>query len=322
MYPIADMHCDTISCKITATDGAVRLAQNSGHIDLNKLKIGGSLLECFAIYIPAEDSQDNPHHLGAYGFYHAALADFKREMEENRDTIGQVSCCADIEHNRAAGKLCALLSVEDGMPIDGKIERVDEMYGDGVRMVALTWNYENSIGYPNRWPETSMQGLKPFGIETVRRMNELGMIVDVSHLSDGGFYDVVKYCTKPFVASHSNARAQCDVVRNLSDDMLKLIGDAGGVIGLNFCAGFLVKGREDKAYTADIVRHARHIADKAGVETLGFGSDFDGIGNDLEFTDASGMQQVMQALERCFTPRELELISHKNVLRVIADNCG
>lgn len=325
MYPIADMHCDTISCKLLAAEGRLGFKDSDGHINLEKLRQGGSLLQCFAVFIAAKDSQDNPRHLDPYIYYKAGVSAFYEQMRINAGEISPVRCIEDIRKNREAGKLSALLTVEDGVPLEGNIGRVDELYNDGVRMVALTWNYENSLGYPNDPPYTiSSKGLKPFGIEAVRRMNELGIIVDVSHLSDGGFYDVVQHSTKPFVASHSNARALCAVSRNLTDDMLKKLGDADGVAGLNFCSAFLDEAawkRELPAECSTIALHARYMANKAGIEAVGLGSDFDGIENKLEFGDSAGMQQLMRELEKQFTPREIELISHKNVLRVIEANC-
>ena len=121
-----------------------------------------------------------------------------------------------------------------------------------------------------------MRGLKPFGIEVVEKMNELGMIVDVSHLSEGGFYDVAKYSKKPFVASHSCARALCNHRRNLTDDQLKTLGNAGGVVGINFERSFLKEGSEHATFD-QIIQHLEYMKDKAGIDAIGFGSDFDGI---------------------------------------------
>ena len=159
-------------------------------------------------------------------------------------------------------------------------------------------------------------GLTDFGIQYVRRMEELGMIVDVSHLSDAGFYDVVKYSTKPFVASHSNARSVCGVARNLTDEMIRLLAEKGGVTGLNYCSSFI--DDNDTGYTsiASMVEHVRHIAKVGGIDCIGLGSDFDGIGSTLEIKDCSGMQKLYEALTPYFTQEELEKIFYKNVLRV------
>lgn len=152
-------------------------------------------------------------------------------------------------------------------------------------------------------------------------MNELGIIIDVSHLSDGGVRDVAELSRKPFVASHSCARALCDHSRCLSDDLLRLIGESGGVIGVNFFGIFL---RRDSEVTLieDIVRHVLHIRDKAGIGALAFGSDFDGISSRLEFDDYSGMPLLAAALERYLTPREMDMICSGNALRVMREVWG
>ena len=206
---------------------------------------------------------------------------------------------------------------------EGKAERLDEFYKKGVRLMSLTWNYENSVAYPNSDdPEIMKKGLKPFGIETVERMNEMGMIVDISHLSDGGIYDVFKYTKKPIVASHSNARGCCNHRRNLTDDMLRLLGENGGLTGLNYCAPFMSAEAEKNNLTTceDIVRQALYIKNKAGIDALAFGSDFDGIGNELDFGDYSGMPKVIEALEKHFTPDEIDKICWKNAYRVIGES--
>ena len=151
-------------------------------------------------------------------------------------------------------------------------------------------------------------------------MEELGIIPDVSHLSDSGFYDVYAHTTKPFVASHSNARALCKHTRNLTDDMIRKIGERGGVIGLNYCPVFL----DDKEVYGDnestvrlMAEHARYITDRGGMDVLGLGSDFDGIEGKLEMEDCSKLQLLYEALRHAgFTESETEKIFNGNVLRV------
>jgi len=139
-------------------------------------------------------------------------------MAANSDHIRQVFCMDDIRRNINEGKISSMLTIEDGVTLDGNLCNLDDYYQKGVRMIVLTWNGENSIGFPNSADaDLHLLGLKPFGIEVVRRMGELGMIVDISHLSEGGFYDVAKYSSKPFIASHSCARALCSHQRNLTD---------------------------------------------------------------------------------------------------------
>ena len=142
---------------------------------------------------------------------------------------------AELEAAEQAKKYAGILTVEEGGVLNGKAERVEQLYEQGVRLLTLTWNYENCIGSPDsRDTEVMQRGLKPFGIEVVRRMNELGMLVDVSHLSDGGFWDCIRYSTDPIVASHSNCRELCRHPRNLTDEMLRASGRKRRCCGIEF----------------------------------------------------------------------------------------
>jgi membrane dipeptidase len=150
-------------------------------------------------------------------------------------------------------------------------------------------------------------------------MNDLGMIIDVSHMSEGGFYDVAKYSKQPFVASHSCARALCNHRRNLTDDQLKVLGEKGGFVGVNFECSFLKEG-SSRATVDQVVEHLEYMKNKAGIDAVAFGSDFDGIGNDLDFGDYAGMPKVIAALEKHFTDDEIEKICWKNAYRVIGES--
>ena len=322
MMNIVDLHCDTLM-------GCVRgvpLAKNDMHIDIEKLKKGGALAQFFAIFIPTgESAKRHENYLPPYEYFCATYEAYLREMKLNAADIAPALCSADIEKNMAAGKISSLLTIEDGGAVfQDQMARVEEAYEKGVRLVTLTWFYENCVGYPcsKDQPELMEKGLKPFGVDVVRRMNELGMIVDVSHLSDGGFWDVVKYSSKPFVASHSCCRALCQHPRDLTDEMLKALGDKGGVIGVNFCDSFLRTGGSDKAYIADVVKHLRHMADKAGIDAPAFGSDYDGISDNLEWGNYAGMPLIVDAMKAEFTASEIDKICHGNALRLIKEVIG
>ncbi len=312
----ADMHCDTITA-LYRNNGS--LLENDLHVDLNKMRKGECLMQNFAVFtdITKEDSS----------FTKAAIDYYYRQLEENKDLIAATYSYEDIIRNDENGKISAVLTLEEGSVIDNDLDNLNYYYDRGVRMITLTWNYPNGIGFPNFIYEkdrdhdklhtiNEKDGLTPFGIEYVRRMEELGIIVDVSHLSDAGFYDVLKYATKPFVASHSNARSVCPVARNLSDDMIRKLANKGGVTGLNYCSAFIEDLNEEYTTIEDMVRHIRHIVDVGGIGCIGLGSDFDGIGNKLEIVDASGVQKLYEALKPHFSEDELEKIFYKNVLRV------
>ena len=317
---IIDTHCDTMGERIARSEGKITLLNNDGHINLEKMKQGGALAEFFAIFIPTHDSGAGKGvTLPPYEYFQMVYAAYLKELAANSDILAPAMNYEDIMKNKAAGKMSSVLTVEDGVPIEGKMERLLEFYDKGVRLISLTWNYENSLAFPNsKDPAIMAKGLKPFGLECVAKMNELGMLVDVSHLSDGGFWDVVEHSKKPFMASHSCCRALCNHTRNLTDDMLKALGEKGGVCGINFASQFLNEG---SGYTdiASVVRHMLHIRDKAGIDALGFGSDFDGISSELEFKDYTGMPQIINELGKHLTDDEIEKVCNGNMLRLIKE---
>ena len=319
---VIDMHCDTISRLLEKRE---ELLQNTGHLDLKRMKESGYLLQNFGLFVELSKDRDPWEKLGArYELY-------EREMEKNQALIGKVLQYSDIERNEREGKLSALLTVEEGAVCKGEIEKLEELYAKGVRMLTLTWNFPNELGYPNfreelfeqgfevmfHSPQTEL-GLTGRGREFVIRMEELGMIPDVSHLSDAGFYDVAAVTKRPFVASHSNARAVSPCVRNLTDEMIRLLAERGGCMGLNFCPDFLEEG--SKGTVEAVVRHAKHIVKVGGIEVLGLGSDFDGIPGHEELPGAQSMDRLYDALKKQgFTESQLEKLFYRNVLRVYQD---
>lgn len=335
-----DMHCDTISGILEKRKKGkdVALRENRMHIDLKRLKKSGYLLQNFALFVHLGSEEDPWQQM-------MALYDvYRQEMERNQDLIAPVLCYQDIEKNRKEGKLSAMLTVEEGAVCKGELEKLHQIYDMGVRMMTLTWNYPNELGYPNlnrelgnairaagksatdaqvkaylNTPNTT-DGLTETGRQFVMEMDQMGMIPDVSHLSDAGFWDVYS-CTKhPFVASHSNARAVCPHVRNLTDEMIRAMAERGCVTGLNFCADFLVQkpfGEPNPGTIADIVAHAKHIYQVGGIEILGLGSDFDGIDTHEELQGAQGMERLADALVKGgFTQSQVDEIFFENVLRL------
>ncbi len=314
---VVDMHCDTIGelWKAEKAGNPISLRSNSLHIDLEKMQKGDYLLQNFAMFVFQGREKDPLVNV-------LEMIDvYNRAMAENADLIAPVQNYEDIEKNRAAGKLSGMLTIEEGAVLKGNPYVVRSLYQLGVRMLTLTWNFENEIGYPNTivkdkdYDPSRHYGLKPEGIEIVREMNRVGMIVDVSHLGDDGFWDVVKYCDGPFVASHSNARAVCNHTRNMTDDMIRALADKGGVMGLNFCGDFL--NPNGKSRVEDMVRHARHIIDVGGSDILGLGTDYDGIDGELELDHCDKMPLLAQEMERQgFRTEQIEKIFHGNVLRL------
>lgn len=219
-----------------------------------------------------------------------------------------------------------VLTVEEGGVLNGSLNRLEELYERGIRLITLTWNYENCIGSPNsRKPDVMERGLKPFGIEAVERMNELGMAIDVSHLSDGGFWDCIRYSRVPVAASHSNARSLCPHPRNLSDEMLRALGEKGGVAGVNFYSAFLREkdGNRAGAEITDIVRHIRRMMEKAGEEAVALGTDFDGFEREAlpdGIRDVRDMEKIWEEMRKDgITPRQIDKIASGNVRRVMRE---
>lgn len=325
-----DMHCDTLSVLRRQQNEKldVGLLQNEFHVDLRKLQEGGYLLQNFAMFVDLKKEED------PWKAIEQMAALFYRELEKNRERIAPARNRSDIEKNRTDGRISALLSVEEGGVCGGDVRRLEQLYEMGVRMLTLTWNYPNELGYPNFiWEENgglpdfkkpnTEQGLTETGRIFVEEMERLGIIPDVSHLSDAGFYDVLETAKKPFVASHSNARTLCPWVRNLTDDMIRRLAERGGVIGLNFCADFLTEGEPGKRNPGTIqaiVEHARHIIRIGGVECLGLGSDFDGIETHSELSDASYLPRLEEAFHaNGFAWSDIDKIMGSNVLRIYRD---
>lgn len=314
---IADMHCDTL---LDCYKKGVDLRKNSLHIDLERMKKNNAMVQFFAAFLPSGEMADEENiHKEPYQLFIEMSDLYEKELEKNSDMIRPVLKYSDLLRNNDEGKMSAVLTIEDGLLLEGRIERLDELYERGIRLITLTWNYENCIGYPNSTDrEKHMKGLKPFGIETVKRMNELGMIIDVSHLSEGGFYDVVKYSEKPFVASHSCAAALCGHSRNLTDQQLRSIAESGGVAGVNFYSKFL-KDSAEKTFAEDIIEHIKYMVKIAGEDHVGLGSDFDGIDCGLEVEGYDFMQTIMLKMEKYFKSSTIEKICYKNVMRVLKE---
>ena len=313
-----DMHCDTADLLFEKKSD---LYQNDLHIDITKMKKGECLLQNFAVFTNMA-KQDSSFTKACIDYYYS-------QLDKNKDYIRPVLNYEDISANEKNGYINAMLTLEDGFVIDNDLNNLDWYYDKGVRMIALTWNYANGIGYPNftygnndehiLYNINTKDGLTDFGIEFVKKCEKLGIIVDVSHLSDKGFYDVLDNTTKPFVASHSSARSICGVARNLSNEMIVALADRGGVMGLNYCSAFIEDHNETYTSIEKMVEHINHIIKVGGIGVIGLGSDFDGIDNQLEIVDCGGMQLLYDALKKYYSDDDIEKIFYKNVLRVYKD---
>jgi membrane dipeptidase len=319
-----DLHCDTLMLSfVKKTDDVYDIP--GAMLDVKRMKEAGALAQFFAIFMlppGAEKFIGLSDPVDDRVFIDYCVAAFTATMERFGGCIAPAFSGGDIEKNRDEGRMSAFLTFEDGRPIDGNIENLERYYAQGFRLISLTWNGENCFGFPNSAESETMQrGLKPFGKDAVRRMNELGMVVDVSHLSDGGFYDVAAISQKPFVASHSNCRALCPHQRNLTDDMIRTLAKKGGLIGLNYAPEFLNADIACKDSTAELISaHARHMINTGGSDCVALGSDFDGIQGNLEI---GGVEKVPMLFDRFskdgISDEVIEKIAWKNALRVLKD---
>ena len=312
---LIDMHCDTIGT-IYSKDSNINLRENNLHVDLEKLKNANSKAQFFALYLDSKHAKTIKQK--PFKYFNQMLDLFYRELEENKEIISLAKNHSDMEQNEKDNKISAFLTIEDGAVLEGDLDKLEDVYNKGVRLITLTWNFKNELGFPNSRKKFMTKGLTLKGIEVVEKMNELGMLIDVSHLSDCGFYDVLKYSKTPFVASHSNARAITNHPRNLTDKMIKSLAEKGGVIGLNFCTQFLTSDEITKV--SDIANHLKYVKNIGGIDVIGLGADFDGIDSKLEIENIGEMDKLLSKLQKIgFSENEIEKIWHGNVERVIKD---
>ena len=326
-----DLHCDTLS--------ELRYAQNEGkeilfdknpslQIDLDRLKRGDYLLQCFACFVNLQTDRDHP--LKAC----MEMVDIFYRLLDTYPDLMQVQTPEDIRRLSGSGRIGAMLTVEEGAVCMDDVRILRDLYRLGVRMMTFTWNHENGLASPNNvpgnadtvWPCSPVtdKGLKQKGFEFLEEMERLHMIADVSHLSDRGILDVLEAARRPFAASHSNARSVCGHVRNLTDEMIRKMGEKGCLIGLNYCASFLdpcMDRTKVKSRVRFMAQHARHILNVGGEDILALGSDFDGIEGDLEIASAKDLPVLAEGLsQEGFSDREIEKIFYQNAMRFFEEN--
>jgi membrane dipeptidase len=305
---IVDMHCDTI---VEMFNTNQHLSKNNLHIDLEKMKRSDYLLQNMAIFLDCrkiekmdEVARDIIH------FYN---------KETSLNNINRVYKYSDIKMD----KINSMLTIEDSEIVPYK--DLNEFYELGVRMITLTWNYINKVGYPNLDGDNlntiedlrrvdNINGLTIDGIDYIKKMEELNMIIDVSHGSNKLVEDVLNNTSKPFVASHSNCYSVTNVGRNLNDNLLRKMIERECVIGINFCSEF-ISDRSDKVSTiSDIIKHIDYMIDLGGENSIGFGADLDGINSKLEIKDSGNMKEIVRALEKRYSKSIVKKICSENVL--------
>lgn len=295
-----DLHCDTLT---VAEQKGVGFCQNGLQLDLQKLG-EEKLAQTAAVFIPDELRGE-----AAWRYYRRCVAYGERLLAETPG-LRKVTEAGEIEALWQSGSHAMLLSVEGGAVLGGKLERLQALAADGVRMLTLTWNGENELGSGT----AAAGGLTPFGREVLREMQKHRIVPDVSHLNDETFWDVMRATEQPVAASHSNSRRLCPVPRNLSDDQFCAIAERGGLVGLNYYPVFL---REDapNATVDDLLRHAEHFLALGGEDSLALGSDFDGAAMPRDLPDCSGLPFLAERLTAAFGTALAEKICWRNALR-------
>lgn len=332
MRRLIDMHCDTVS-ELQRRGEKENIFENHLCIDMGGMERAKTMVQFFACFVDGREYGEGGAIRGSGDrqispcswdqAYTAVLDMIERIHTEENERLCLAGSYEEIQENSRQNVISAVATAEEGGILNGHPGRLTELYEKGIRLMTLTWNYENCLGYPNSRDASVMRrGLKKFGLETIERMNGLGMLVDVSHLSDGGFWDCIRHSSAPVVASHSNARALCDCPRNLTDEMLKTLAQKGGAAGLNFYPAFLRK--EEAAVTVqDIARHAAHMIHAAGEDVPAIGTDFDGFeakGVSGYLSGPGDMERVWEAMKKeGITERQIDKIAYGNALRVLQE---
>lgn len=268
-FPVFDFHCDTALALLgDDLNQAGSLRKNNGHIDLERaVKLGG-YAQCFACF--TTDIPELLHGISPIVLFERELATIQREVDKNSDLISIAYSVDEIEENRANGKMSAILTLEGTAGIDYNPALLEDLWAIGFRVTSLGWNEKNPLTGSN----VTGGGLTDLGREYVKEAQRLGMRVDVSHISDEGFWDILKITEAPILATHSNSRAVHNHSRNLTDDMFRAIRETGGVAGYNACRDFT--GENPNLDTVcDHILHFMEL-DPDG-KHIALGGDLDGV---------------------------------------------
>lgn len=334
------------------------------HTDLRRMKQGGLDAEFFAVYVGKEFVKKTPAQGGGAARRALDVIDVVYEqVRRHPDSLEMAFTADDIRRISAGGKIAALMGIEGGHAIEDSLAALRMFYKLGIRYMTLTHTNTNdwadSSGDVDDTAVKHHNGLTQFGKDVVHEMNRIGMMVDISHVADKTFYDVIETTTAPVIASHSSARALANHPRNMTDDMLKAVGKNGGVVMVNFYDGFLdpskaeltrqvqaLQARLEKQYPNDpqrvqaemeklqstaksktplslLIDHIDHIAKVAGIDHVGIGSDFDGVpftGLPEGMEDISKLPNItIELMKRGYSDQDIKKVLGENFLRVMAD---
>ena len=314
-FPVFDLHCDTALGLLGEDRCSVgSLLNNKLHIDLKRAGSLAGYAQCFACFTSPEMKLIGK--TTVFDMFERQLASILRETEQNSDLIRLAYSADEIKENREQGLMSAVLTIEGPAGFDYNPEMLEDLYNVGFRITTLSWNEQNLL----TGSCFTGGGLTEEGRVYVKQAQKLGVVVDVSHISDEGFWDIIDISEKPIIASHSNSRSLCDNPRNLTDDMYTAICKSGGTAGINLYPCFL----GDNATVDTVCDHIFHFLNLAGNDKhISLGSDFDGI---EKLPDGiSGVQDypnlARRLLERGLTEESVENIFWNNAVGVI-DRCS
>ena len=268
-FPVFDLHCDTalamLGMELVQSKG---LRKNDCHIDLERASKLAGYAQCFACF--TTPWEENRNGLTVHDMFEREMVAVLSEVEKNSDLIALAFSPKDVQANLAKGKMSAILTIEGPAGFGFDPALLEDLYKIGFRITSLTWNEKNPLAGSNK----TGGGLTDLGREYFHEAQRLGMLIDVSHLSDEAFWDMMKITQAPIIATHSNSRALCDISRNLSDDMFRAICETGGVAGINLYAAFLGEKDVDLDRVCDHIFHYMEL-DPTG-KHIALGGDLDG----------------------------------------------
>jgi len=315
-----DFHCDTLLLNNTPKEGE-SLVSNSMSVDFVRMQKADYSAQFFAVFLPTPRyfKRNQLPVPDDWDYVAMQLDHFHKDISSHPEMIGLALSWKDYDALKKQGKMAAFLTIEDGRLINGSAKKIETIRELGIRLLTLTWNNPNCFGYPqSEDPNLMALGLTDFGKESISILNEAGILIDVSHLSDGGFWDVIQLSRQPILASHSNARAVSSHPRNLTDEMIKAIASKGGCAGLNFDSQMLSFTQGSTVET--MAAHLRHMIQVGGIEFPALGTDFDGIHGEREISECSLVPLLWEKLPKYgFTASEIEHIAYKNAERLIRE---
>ncbi len=351
-FIIADTHID-VPYRLYHKMEDISVATKDGNLDYPRAVKGGLNAPFMSIYIPAKYEKSG----GGKELADTLIAMVKQIVSEHPDKFALANSPKDVVDNFAAGKISLPMGMENGTPIESKLDNLKYFYKQGIRYITLTHSKNNHIGDSSYDTERKWHGLSPFGKELIAAMNKIGMMIDISHVSDETFYDVLRITNSPVIASHSSCRYFTPgFERNMSDDMIKALAQNGGVIQITFGSAFISgeinqkrkdisaviknylgehnlsrekadefehKYRKEHSYgyadVSEVADHIDHVVKLVGIDYVGIGSDFDGVGDSLPtgLKDVSMYPNLIyELLKRGYSEEDIQKVCSGNFLRV------